>query len=52
MVWVCKKHGKNCDSYLKGIIDELNKKELNHKKIYVLVKWVEEAKRSGDGGKT
>ena len=23
--WECKKHGKNCDSYAKGLVGELNR---------------------------
>lgn len=45
MVWVCKKHGKGCDSYLKGVIEELNKNKLHPKEIYNWVEWIPEPKK-------
>jgi len=52
MVWICKKHGKACQSYVKGICEEFNDKKITPKNIDKfkedsvqefkdLVKWVE-----------
>lgn len=51
-MWQCKRHGKGCNSYVKGFVHDLNisgiqpheaeKLDKESKKFLELVKWVEE----------
>ncbi len=44
-MWVCKKHGQNCNSYVQGIVEALNKSPIHSKDVSRLVEWEQEIEK-------